>query len=83
MSLKYWWNDPDWWAVAIDRVLRSGAQALIVVISSNQLGWLDGGWPMVVSVGSYMILSFLNSILIAPKVGRNKQVPDQGEEFVL
>lgn len=69
MFAKYFWADPAWWGSAIDRMIRSAAQALAAAILADQIGWFNHFYQIAITVGTMTLLSLLSSIVMAGKTG--------------
>jgi len=55
------------WKQALERAVKSAAQALVLVLGASQFDWLHAGWGAVaVGAGSAFVLSVITSIVSAP-----------------
>jgi len=63
----YWWKDPLWWNLTLERVLNTMAQTVVGAIMADQIGWFTRWYQIAISVGTMMTLAFLTQILRDPR----------------
>lgn len=56
-----------WWRKAFERMSKTGAQVLVLMVGSDVTGFRDIDWEfLAVSVAGTMVLSFASSIITTP-----------------
>lgn len=56
----------EWWKYTFYLMTRAGAQSLLAAITADQLGWFTQWYQIGATVLTFMVMSFLTSILSSP-----------------